>query len=144
MLHVRNGGDGPAHQVRVAIDQPDSLIYVPNSTTVNDVPVRDTGALPPFAAGQGIVLKDVDPGVEATIAWRTRGTQRIACGHGDRVHRTRYVTTANAKMRSLRRRLACAPSRSSPTRFRGCLSDSTAFSGRLSAASSARLLSIVT
>lgn len=71
VLHVRNGGDGVAHHVRIAIDRPDSLIYVPNSTTVNDVPVRDTGALPPFAAGQGIVLNDVDPGVEATIAWRT-------------------------------------------------------------------------
>ncbi len=71
VLHLRNGGDGVAHRVRVAIDQPDSLIYVPNSTTVNDVPVRDAGALAPFAAAQGIVLNDVDPGVEATIAWRT-------------------------------------------------------------------------
>jgi uncharacterized repeat protein (TIGR01451 family) len=69
-LHVRNGGDGPARRAQIAIVQPNTLIYVPNSTTVNDVPVRDVGALPPFAAERGIALNDVDPGVEATIRWR--------------------------------------------------------------------------
>ncbi|HVA33489.1 MAG TPA: hypothetical protein VNG31_05035, partial [Candidatus Baltobacteraceae bacterium] len=69
-LHVRNGGDGPARRVQIGIAQPDTLIYVPNSTTVNDVPVRDVGALAPFAAERGIVLNEVDPGVEATIRWR--------------------------------------------------------------------------
>jgi uncharacterized repeat protein (TIGR01451 family) len=71
VLQVRNGGDGVAHHVQLVIATPDSLIYVPNSTTVNDVPVRDVGALPPFAAPRGIVLNEVDPGVEATIRWRT-------------------------------------------------------------------------
>ena len=71
VLQLRNGGDGVAHRVQISVDQPDSLIYVPNSTTVSDVPVRDVGALPPFAAGTGIVLNEVDPGVEATIRWRT-------------------------------------------------------------------------
>jgi uncharacterized repeat protein (TIGR01451 family) len=70
-LHVRNGGDGTARLVQIEIAQPDSLIYVPNSTTVNDVPIRDSGAAAPFAAARGIVLNDVDPGVEATIRWRT-------------------------------------------------------------------------
>jgi uncharacterized repeat protein (TIGR01451 family) len=69
VLHVRNGGDGPARRVLISIEQPDTLIYVPNSTTVNDVPVRDVGAQAPFASARGIVLNDVDPGVEATIRW---------------------------------------------------------------------------
>jgi uncharacterized repeat protein (TIGR01451 family) len=69
-LHVRNGGDGVAHHVAIAIAAPESLIYVPNSTTVNDVPVRDVGIAAPFASERGIVLNDVDPGVEATIRWR--------------------------------------------------------------------------
>ncbi len=69
-LHVRNGGDGPARRVRIQAAQLDSLIYVPNSTTVNDVPIRDTGASSVLAAERGIVLNDVDPGVEATIRWR--------------------------------------------------------------------------
>jgi uncharacterized repeat protein (TIGR01451 family) len=70
VLHVRNGGDGPARRVQITIAQPETLIYVPNSTTVNDVPVRDVGASAPFASARGIVLNDVDPGVEATIRWR--------------------------------------------------------------------------
>lgn len=70
VLHVRNGGDGPARHATVSVARPDSLIYVPNSTTVNDVPIRDVGALPAFAAARGIVLNDVDPGVEAVVRWR--------------------------------------------------------------------------
>jgi len=70
-LLLRNGGDGVAHHVQIAIAPSDSLIYVPNSTTVNDVPVRDVGALAPFAAARGIALNEVDPGVEVAIRWRT-------------------------------------------------------------------------
>ncbi len=69
-LHVRNGGDGPARRVQIFCAQPESLIYVPNSTTVNDVPIRDVGALSALASERGIVLNDVDPGVEATIHFR--------------------------------------------------------------------------
>ena len=71
ILHVRNGGDGTARLVQIEIVQPDSLIYVPNSTTVNEVPIRDAGTAAPFAAARGIVINEVDPGVEATISWRT-------------------------------------------------------------------------
>ena len=70
-LYVRNGGDGTARIAQITIVGPESLIYVPNSTTVNDVPIRDSGALPPFAGARGIVLNDVDPGVEVTIRWRS-------------------------------------------------------------------------
>lgn len=70
ILHVRNGGDGPARRVQIFCAQPDSLIYVPNSTTVNDVPIRDVGAHSALASERGIVLNDVDPGVEATIRFR--------------------------------------------------------------------------
>jgi uncharacterized repeat protein (TIGR01451 family) len=69
-LHVRNGGDGPARRVQILCAQPQSLIYVPNSTTVNDVPIRDVGALSALSNERGIVLNDVDPGVEATIRFR--------------------------------------------------------------------------
>jgi uncharacterized repeat protein (TIGR01451 family) len=69
-LHVRNGGDGPARRVQILCAQPESLIYVPNSTSVNDVPIRDVGALSALSNERGIVLNDVDPGVEATIRFR--------------------------------------------------------------------------
>ncbi len=69
-LYLRNGGDGPARRVAVRAAQPDALIYVPNSTTINDIPVRDVGALSSLACERGIVLNDVDPGVEVTLRFR--------------------------------------------------------------------------
>ncbi|HET9394098.1 MAG TPA: hypothetical protein VFO29_11345 [Candidatus Rubrimentiphilum sp.] len=70
VLHVRNSGDGPARRVRISIESLNELIYVPNSTRVNELPVRDVGAQSPLTSELGIMLSDVDPGVEATIAWR--------------------------------------------------------------------------
>jgi len=69
VLHLRNGGDGTARSVRVEIEQPPSLIYVPNSTRVNGVPVRDVGAHAPFATEGGLLLSEVEPGVEAVVRW---------------------------------------------------------------------------
>ena len=70
VLHVRNSGDGPARRVRVSVPVLDSLIYVPNSTAVNDLPVRDVGAQSPLSGERGLIMTDVDPGIEATIRWR--------------------------------------------------------------------------
>ncbi|HZT12269.1 MAG TPA: hypothetical protein VFA29_05690 [Candidatus Baltobacteraceae bacterium] len=70
VLHVRNSGDGPARSVRISVPQLDSLIYVPNSTAVNDLPVRDVGAQSPLTSPRGLVMTDVDPGIEATVRWR--------------------------------------------------------------------------
>lgn len=79
-LHVRNGGDGPARRVCITVEQPESLIYVPNSTTVSDVPIRDVGAHSALASDRGIVINDVDPGVEATIRWRDVVHNQLAAG----------------------------------------------------------------
>jgi len=79
-LHLRNGGDGPAHSVSVRVERIDQLIYVPNSTTVNDVPVRDAGAFSALFSERGIVLSDVDPGIDAVIRWRE--VVHSACGSG--------------------------------------------------------------
>jgi uncharacterized repeat protein (TIGR01451 family) len=70
VLHVRNSGDGPARKARVSIEPLDMLIYVPNSTSVNDLAVRDAGAASPLMHERGLVMSDVDPGIEATIRWR--------------------------------------------------------------------------
>ena len=108
VLHVRNGGDGPARRVLIAIEQPGTLIYVPNSTTVNDVPVRDIGAQAPFASARGIVLNDVDPGVEATIRWHDVVHNGLPAGEAIvRVAHVRYdgdrddeVVSAELKVRA--------------------------------------------
>ncbi len=91
ILHVRNGGDGPARRVQIRCEQPGSLIYVPNSTTVNDVPIRDVGALSALASERGIVLNDVDPGVEATIRWRDVVHNDLGAGESiERIARVVY------------------------------------------------------
>ncbi|MEO9171332.1 MAG: hypothetical protein ABI282_07255, partial [Candidatus Baltobacteraceae bacterium] len=89
ILHVRNGGDGPARRVQIQAAQPGSLIYVPNSTTVNDVPIRDSGASSVLAGERGIVLNDVDPGVEATIRWRD--VVHNGLGAGEAVVRVAHI-----------------------------------------------------
>jgi uncharacterized repeat protein (TIGR01451 family) len=90
-LHLRNGGDGPARRVCASVVRPASLIYVPNSTTVNDVPIRDAGAAAPFDANPGIALNDVDPGVEATIRWQDVAHNGLAAGEAiDVTARIRY------------------------------------------------------
>jgi uncharacterized repeat protein (TIGR01451 family) len=88
-LHVRNGGDGPARRVQIFCAQPESLIYVPNSTTVNDVPIRDVGAVSALSSERGIVLNDVDPGVEATI--RFRDVVHNGLPAGEAILRVAYV-----------------------------------------------------
>jgi len=89
-LHLRNGGDGPARQVQIRVAQPASLIYVPNSTTVNDVPIRDVGAVGPFASDRGIVLNEFDPGVEATIRWRDVVHNQLPAGES--IVRVAHIT----------------------------------------------------
>ena len=89
VLHVRNGGDGPARRVQIFCAQPESLIYVPNSTTVNDVPIRDVGAVSALSSERGIVLNDVDPGVEATI--RFRDVVHNGLPAGEAIVRVAYV-----------------------------------------------------
>ena len=70
ILHVRNSGDGPARRAKIGVDALEALIYVPNSTSVNDLPVRDVGAQSPLMHERGLAMSDVDPGVEATVRWR--------------------------------------------------------------------------
>jgi uncharacterized repeat protein (TIGR01451 family) len=109
-LKLRNGGDGPARQVQVCIVQPASLIYVPNSTTVNDVPIRDVGALGPFACERGIVLNEFDPGVEATIRWRDVVHNQVPEGESIvRVARVRYDDDRLDELTSEELRVRTAP-----------------------------------
>ncbi len=69
-LLLRNAGDGRADRVTIHPAPTEALLYLPNSTSVNGVPLRDAGGRAPFDCESGIVLRDVDPGVEATVRWR--------------------------------------------------------------------------
>ncbi len=110
VLHVRNGGDGPARRVQILCSQPDSLIYVPNSTTVNDVPIRDVGALSALATERGIVLNDVDPGVEATIRFRDVVHNQLPAGEAIvRIANVRYDGDRDDEITSNELKVRAAP-----------------------------------
>ena len=110
VLHVRNGGDGPARRVRISVDALNELIYVPNSTTVNDLPVRDIGAQSPLTSEHGIILSDVDPGVEAAIAWREVVHNGLASGETIvRVARVAYDGDRLDEIAATELKVRCSP-----------------------------------
>jgi len=110
ILHVRNSGDGPARRAKISVDKLDSLIYVPNSTTVNDLPVRDIGAQSPLMSERGLVMSDVDPGVEATLRWRE--VVNNAAPSGEAIARTARVAYDGDRLDEIEAReltVRCAP-----------------------------------
>ncbi|HEY9181424.1 MAG TPA: hypothetical protein VIO32_11945 [Candidatus Baltobacteraceae bacterium] len=110
ILHIRNSGDGPARTVHVTVPSLDSLIYVPNSTCVNDLPVRDVGALSPLMSERGIVLSDVDPGIEATIRWREVVHNGLPSGEAiARAARITYDDEHSDEIAAPELKVRCAP-----------------------------------
>jgi uncharacterized repeat protein (TIGR01451 family) len=110
VLHVRNSGDGPARRVSITVPTLDSLIYVPNSTAVNDVPVRDAGALSPLMNERGMVLSDVDAGVEATLRWREVVHNALASGEAIvRTARISYDGERVDEISAAEVKVRCAP-----------------------------------
>src|SRR5579872_210119 len=110
ILHVRNSGDGPARNASITVPPLDALIYVPNSTCVNDLPVRDVGALSPLMNERGIVLSDVDPGIEATIRWREVVHNGLPSGEAiARVARIAYDGDHTDDIAASEVKVRCAP-----------------------------------
>jgi uncharacterized repeat protein (TIGR01451 family) len=110
ILHVRNSGDGPARRVCIRVDTLDTLIYVPNTTSVNDLPVRDAGAQSPLMHERGIVMSDVDPGIEATIRWREVVNNAVPSGETVvRVARVSYDGERVDEIEAHELKVRCAP-----------------------------------
>jgi uncharacterized repeat protein (TIGR01451 family) len=68
-LLARNSGDGSASRLVVRAALPDHTAYVPGSTTINDVPLLDAAGGSVLWSKSGLVLEDVDPGVEVSIRY---------------------------------------------------------------------------
>ncbi len=110
ILHVRNSGDGPARRAKITVPSLETLIYVPNSTTVNDLPVRDVGAQSPLMNERGLVMSDVDPGVEATVRWREVVNNGIPSGESIvRVVRISYDGERTDEIAAREMKVRCAP-----------------------------------
>jgi uncharacterized repeat protein (TIGR01451 family) len=69
-LALRNSGDGAASRLSVSAVSPACTVYIPGSTTVNDVMLLDAGGGSRLWAPGGLVLGDVGPGVEINLRWR--------------------------------------------------------------------------
>lgn len=70
-LAVRNRGDGAASRVVVRAQLPAQTAYLPASTTVNDVPLLDVDGGSVLWSKTGLILEDVDPGVEVRVRYCT-------------------------------------------------------------------------
>jgi hypothetical protein len=69
ILMLRNTGDGAARKLTVFIPPIANTVYVPGSTSVNDVALLDVDGGSLLWHDDGLVLEDVGPGVEALIRW---------------------------------------------------------------------------
>jgi uncharacterized repeat protein (TIGR01451 family) len=66
---VRNSGDGAANRLVVRAQLPAYTAYLPGSTFVNDVPLLDVDGGSVLWSKQGLVLEDVDPGVQVAVRY---------------------------------------------------------------------------
>jgi uncharacterized repeat protein (TIGR01451 family) len=68
-LAVRNSGDGGANRLVVRMATPAQTAYLPGSTSINDVPLLDVDGGSVLWSHTGLVLEDVDPGVEVVVRY---------------------------------------------------------------------------
>ncbi len=66
-LATRNTGDGAAGRLILRAQLPLHTAYLPGSTRINDVPLLDVDGGSVLWSPTGLVLEDVDPGVEVVV-----------------------------------------------------------------------------
>ncbi|HWT06067.1 MAG TPA: hypothetical protein VN224_09955, partial [Xanthomonadales bacterium] len=79
-LSVRNTGDGAASRLVLRGQLPPHTAYLPGSTLVNDVPLLDVDGASVLWSKPGLVLEDVDPGVEVVVRYGTIVNTPLAAG----------------------------------------------------------------
>jgi uncharacterized repeat protein (TIGR01451 family) len=79
-LAVRNTGDGGASRLVVRGQLPPHTAYLPGSTAVNEVPLLDVDGGSVLWSKSGLVLEDVDPGVEVVVRYGTVVNTPLAAG----------------------------------------------------------------
>ncbi|MEA2721086.1 MAG: hypothetical protein QOJ39_2950, partial [Candidatus Eremiobacteraeota bacterium] len=79
-LAVRNTGDGGASRLVVRGQLAPHTAYLPGSTAVNDVPLLDVDGGSVLWSKTGLVLEDVDPGVEVVVRYGTVVNTPLAAG----------------------------------------------------------------
>jgi len=79
-IRLRNDGDGPADRLLVRVVPTNLAVYVPSSTAINGMPVPDDSGMSQLWSQRGMVLADVNPGVELRIRWEMVVMYPLASG----------------------------------------------------------------
>ena len=79
-LRLRNSGDGPATNLIVRAVPSNLAVYVPGSTTVNNVSVPDDVGTSALWSQRGLALTDIDPGAAFTVRFEMIVVSPIAAG----------------------------------------------------------------
>jgi uncharacterized repeat protein (TIGR01451 family) len=79
-LSVRNTGDGAASRLVLRGQLPPFTAYLPGTTAVNEVPLLDVDGGSVLWSKGGLVLEDVDPGVEVVVRYGTVVNTPLAAG----------------------------------------------------------------
>ena len=79
-LALRNTGDGAASRLVVRGQLPLHTAYLPGSTLVNDVPLLDVDGSSVLWSKNGLMLEDVDPGIEVVVRFGTIVNTPLAAG----------------------------------------------------------------
>jgi uncharacterized repeat protein (TIGR01451 family) len=77
---ARNTGDGAAAKLTLRAALPQHTAYLPGSTTINDVPLLDADGGSVLWSKTGLVLEDVDPGVEISVRYGAIVNTPLAAG----------------------------------------------------------------
>ncbi|MFN2459074.1 MAG: hypothetical protein ABR591_00065 [Candidatus Velthaea sp.] len=77
---ARNSGDGSASRLVVRASLPEHTAYVLGSTFVNDVPLLDAAGGSVLWSKGGLVLEDVDPGIEIGVRYSVVVNTPLAAG----------------------------------------------------------------
>lgn len=68
-VRIRNEGDGPADRLIVRVVATNLAVYVPSSTTINGLAILDDAGASQLWSARGLVLADVNPGIDLRIRW---------------------------------------------------------------------------
>jgi hypothetical protein len=68
-IRLRNEGDGPADRLILRVVATNLAVYVPSSTTINGLAIVDDAGASQLWSARGLVLADVNPGIDLRIRW---------------------------------------------------------------------------
>jgi hypothetical protein len=77
---LRNGGDGPAERLILRAMPSNLAVYVPGSTTLNGMVIPDDLGTSQLWSQRGLVLTDVNPGIELRVRWEMLVIAPLAAG----------------------------------------------------------------